>query len=246
MTYDFSNKLALVTGASRGIGRAVAKELAKNGAHVILLARTQGALEELDDEIRADGNGKATLLPMDLSKLEDVDKLGPSIRERFEKLDILFGNAGMLGPLTPAHQIDPKEWQKVMTLNFFANVHLVRTLDPLLRAADAARVVFNTAGEYAENGMAYWGPYMASKAALNSFVHTYALETRRTDMKVNMIYPGATDTALMREAFSGKTKMKMKEPEDIVPHVLDLMSDSCAHHGERVVVKDPAAQKKTA
>ncbi|MEM7679378.1 MAG: SDR family NAD(P)-dependent oxidoreductase [Pseudomonadota bacterium] len=247
MAHDFSGKLALVTGASRGIGAAVAKALAHHGAHVILLARTQGALEEVDDAIRADGNGKATLIPMDLGKLDDVDKLGPSIRERFEKLDIFFGNAGMLGPLTPAHQIDPKDWQKVMTVNFFANIHLVRTLDPLLRAADEARVVFNTAGEYAENGMAYWSPYMASKAALNSFAKTYALETRRTNMKVNMLYPGATDTKLMNEAFSGKTKMKMKDPQDIVPHVLDLMNADCENHGERVVVKDTAsAQKKSA
>ena len=226
MTSDFSNKLAMVTGASRGIGRAVAKALADRGAHVIILARTQGALEELDDEIRASGKGKATLIPMDLRKLEDVDKLGPSIRERFEKLDILFANAGMLGPLTPAHQIEPKDWDKVFTTNFMANVRLVRTLDPLLRNSDAARIVFNTAGEYAENGMAYWGPYMASKAALNSFAHTYALETRRTNMKVNMLYPGATDTKLMNEAFSGKTKMKMKSPEDIVPHVLSLMASA--------------------
>lgn len=237
MTHDFSGKVALVTGASRGIGRAVAHDLAARGAHVVVLARTQSALEELDDEIREQGNGAATLIPLDLRKLDDVTKLGPAIHERFGKLDILFANAGMLGPLSPAHQIKPKDWDRVMRVNFMANVRLVHTLDPLLRASDSARVVFNTAGEYAENGMAYWSPYMASKAALNSFVHTYALETRRTNMRINMIYPGATETNLMKEAFTGKISIPMKQPEDIVPHVLDLMHESCTKHGERVVVK---------
>ena len=232
---DLSGKIGLVTGASRGIGKAVALEMAKAGAHVILLARTQGALEEVDDEIQAAG-GQATLIPMDLRRLEKVDQLGPSILERFGQLDILVGNAGMLGPLTPAHQIDPKDWIKVMSVNFMANVHLVRTLDPLLRASEAGRVVFNTAGHYAVDGMAYWSAYMASKAALNVFAKTYALETKRTNMKVNLVYPGATETALMKEAFPGNHKIKMKQPEDIVPTFMELLSPSCERHGELVEV----------
>lgn len=232
---DLSGKLALITGASRGIGAAVAKGLAASGAHVILLARTQGALEELDDEIRAAG-GQATLIPMDLRRLEKVDQLGPSIHERFGKLDILVGNAGMLGPLTPAHQIDPKDWQKVMNVNFHANVRLVRTLDPLLRASDAGRVVFSTAGQYAVDGLAYWSPYMASKAALNVFVKTYAQELKRTNMKVNLVYPGATDTDLLRAAFPGNPKIKMKKPEDLVSTYLSLCANDCQKHGELVEI----------
>lgn len=233
MTHNFSGKTALVTGASRGIGAEVAKGLAAAGAHVILLARTQGALEEVDDEIQAAG-GTATLIPMDLAKAAEIEKLGPSIHERFGGLDIFLGNAGMLGPLSPAHQIKTKDWLKVMSVNFMANIHLVQTLDPLLRAAEAGRVLFSTAGHYAEDGMAYWAPYMSSKAALNCFVKTYALETRRTNMKVNLVYPGATDTELMREAFPGKTKIKMKEVEDIVDDYLQLLSVDCDAHGERI------------
>lgn len=233
---DLSGKIALITGASRGIGAAVAKEVAKQGAHVILLARTQGGLEEVDDEIRAAG-GDATLMRMDLNRLEKVDFLGPTILERFGQLDILIGNAGILGPLTPAHQIDSKDWQKVMFTNFMANVRLVQTLDPMLRASDAGRVVFNTAGHYAVDGMAYWSAYMASKAALNVFAKTYALETKRTNMKVNLIYPGATETPLMQEAFPGDHKIKMKQPEDIVPAFMELISPQCDKHGELVEVK---------
>lgn len=233
---DLTGKTALVTGASRGIGAGIAKELAAKGAHVILLARTQGALEEVDDQIQAAG-GTATLMKMDLRRLGDVDKLGPSIHERFGQLDIFIGNAGMLGPLTPAHQVSAKDWEKVMIVNFMANVHLIRTLDPLLRASEAGRVVFNTAGHYAVDGMAYWSPYMASKAALNVFAKTYALETKKTNMKVNLVYPGATDTALMREAFPGNPKIKMKDVSDIVPTFMELVSAGCERHGELVEVK---------
>lgn len=235
MSIDLTDKYALITGASRGIGAAVAKGLAQAGAHVILLARTQGGLEEVDDEIRAAG-GKATLIPMDLMKHEDTDKLGPSILERFGGLDILVGNAGMLGPLTPMHQVKPKEWEKVMRTNTMANLRLIQTLDPLLRASDAGRAVFTTAGDYAVSGMAYWGPYMASKAALNVMVKTWALETKRTNMKINLLYPGPTDTALLREAFPGNPKMDMKQPEDLVDSFLELVSPDCEKHGELIQV----------
>lgn len=231
--FDFSGQYALVTGASRGIGAAVAKGLAAHGAHVILLARTQGALEEVDDEIQAAG-GSATLMPMDLTKFDDVDKLGHAILDRFGRLDMLVGNAGMLGELTPAHQVKHKDWEKVMRLNFMANVRLVKSVDALLRQAEAGRIVFSTAGDYAVKGMAYWAPYMASKAALNCFAKTYALETRRTNMKVNLIYPGATDTELLRQAFPGTPKIKMKKPEDLVEGYLGLLSKDCETHGELV------------
>lgn len=233
---DFSGKTALITGASRGIGAEIAKALAARGAQVILLARTQGALEEVDDAIRTAGGKPATLISTDLRRLEKIDQLGLSILERFGGLDIFLGNAGMLGPLTPAHQIDPKDWEKVMTVNFHANVRLVRTLDPLLRAAPAGRVLFSTAGHYAVDGLAYWSAYMASKAALNVFAKTYAAETKRTNMKVNLIYPGATDTTLLREAFPGNPKMKLKNTADLVEPYLDMLSENCSVHGQLIEI----------
>jgi len=227
---DLSGKLALITGASRGIGAAVAKGMAQAGAHVILVARTVGGLEEVDDEIRANG-GQATLLPMNLLKLEDVDKLGPTIYERFGKLDILVGNAGMLGPLKPAHQVKPKEWQNVMNLNFTANVRMVHTLDPLLRTAPAGRAVFTTSG-MADMNTAYYGPYAASKAALNSFVKVYAAETLKTNMKINLLSPGMVDTAMLRDAFPQGPEGPVKQPEDVVNAFLALLSDDCEEHGQ--------------
>ena len=232
---DLNDKIALITGASRGIGRAVAIEAAKAGAHVILLARTQGGLEEVDDEIRAAG-GKATLIPMDLRRLEKVDQLGPSILERFGKLDILVGNAGMLGPLTPAHQIDPKDWEKVMNVNFHANVRLVRTLDPLLRASEAGRVVFTGSSTY-NRPRAYWSLYRASKSALNMFAMTYAAETEKTNMRVNIIHPYAVQTKMLDDAYPGGFSENPLSPEDIVPTFMELINSSCEKHGEPVEVK---------
>lgn len=227
-----NNRLALITGASRGIGAAVAKALAKAGAHVILLARTQGALEALDDEIRAAG-GAATLLPLDLKKFDEVDKIGPSLAERFGRLDIFIGNAGTLGPLKPAHQISPKEWQDVMFTNFMANVRLVNTLDPLLRASEYGRVIFTTAA-MADTGMAYWSAYVASKAALGGFVKSYAQETRKTNLRVNMIYPGVVDTAMLKTAFPGGYPGKTVMPEDVAPLFLELAAPDCRRHGKIV------------
>lgn len=227
-----SGRVALITGASRGIGAAVAKTFAREGAHVILLARTQGALEEVDDEIQKFG-GKATLIPLDLAKLDEVDKLGPSIYERFGRLDVFVGNAAVLGTLGPVNHIIPKEWEKAFAINVMANVRLVRSLDPVLRAGDAGRVVFTTSG-MGEQAMAYWGPYCATKAALNLFAQTYAGETVKTNMKVNLVSPGPVDTAMLREAFPGGFQGKTKTPEDVAPTYLALASPSCKKHGEIV------------
>lgn len=232
MSSELSGRIALVTGASRGIGAAVAKAVAGAGAHVVLLARTSGGLEEVDDEIRSNG-GQATLIPLDLRKLEEVDKLGPSIVERFGRLDILIGNAAILGPLTPAHQVDPKDWKKVMAVNFMANVRLMRTLDPLLRASDAGRAVFPVAS--VSEPMAYWGPYMASKAALSSFARTYAAETQKTNLKINLIKPGIVETDMLAEAFPGGFDGDTKKPEDVAPAFVDLVSPACQKHGEVVM-----------
>ena len=232
MSDCFQGKTALVTGASRGIGAAVAKGLAAAGAHVILLARTQGALEEVDDEIRSAG-GQATLVPLDLRKLGEVDKLGPSILERFGGLDILIGNAAMIGPLSPVHHISPKDWEKVMMVNFMANVRLVRTLDPLLRASEAGRVVFTTSGILAAE-TAYFGPYAASKTALNAFATVYAAETKQTNIKVNLFSPGPVETDMLGEAFPGgyHGDKAIRKPEDVVEDFLRLCAADCTDHGK--------------
>src|SRR5688572_23821839 len=229
---SLSGRIALVTGASRGIGAAISKALAAQGAHVILLARTQGALEEVDDEIRAAG-GKATLIPMDVAKLDEIDKLGPSIAERFGRLDIFIGNAAILGPLSPVNHIKPRDWEKSFTVNVMANVRLVQTLDPLLRASDAGRVVFTTSG-LGEKAMAYWGPYCATKAALNLFGQSYAAETVKTHLRVNLLSPGPVETQMLNEAFPGGYQGKTKNPEDVVPAYLKLVSPDCKQHGEIV------------
>lgn len=232
MVVDLSNRAALITGASRGIGAALAKSFAASGAHVILLARTQGALEAVDDEIRKAG-GAATLIPLDLLKSSEVDKLGPALLERFGGLDIFIGNAGMLGPLTPAHQVAAKDWEKVMAVNFHANVRLARTLDPLLRASPAGRVVFTTSG-LADMNLAYYGPYAASKAALNAFARIYAAETLKTNLKINLISPGMVDTAMLREGFPGGLPEGVKKPEAVVEAYLRLAASDCRSHGETV------------
>lgn len=226
-------KIALVTGASRGIGRAIALELSKTGVHVIVTARTVGALEELDDEIIAAG-GSATLLPLNMLKLADIDQVGPTIAERFGRLDILIGNAGMLGPTCPVHHAKPKEWQQVMDLNFHANVRLIRGLDPMLRAAPAGRAVF-TSTPMASGEYAYFGPYAASKAALNAFITTYAAETLETNMKINGIDPGPVETDMLKAAMPGKLPEGTRKIEDVVPAFLDAVSENCTVHGQIIL-----------
>lgn len=231
---DLSGKIALVTGASRGIGAAVAKGLAAHGAHVILAARTVGALEEVDDAIQSVG-GQASILAMDLGKLNDVDKIGPTIAERFGALDIFIGNAGMLGPLSPVGHVRPLDWEKVFKLNFHSNVRLIRTLDPILRQSPAGRVVFTTT-HLAEEAHAYWGPYAASKAALDSFIRVYASENDNTSIRVNGIRPGAVDTEMLKDAFPGGPEFPTKKPEDVVPAFLDLCDTECIHNGDIIAL----------
>jgi NAD(P)-dependent dehydrogenase (short-subunit alcohol dehydrogenase family) len=225
-------KVALVTGASRGIGAAIAKTLAAENVHVVALARTVGALEELDDLITATG-GTCTLLPMDLTKFADIDKLGPSLYERFGRLDILVGNAGVLGTLTPAHMIEHKDLERVMRLNFTANVRLIASLDPLLRAAPAGRAIFVTSG-MAEMCHAYYGAYTASKAALNAFIKTYAAEILQTRMKVNLFSPGMVDTAMLREAFPGgiSGENNVRSADEIARAIMPFLAEDCTLNGE--------------
>ena len=227
-----SGRIALVTGASRGIGAAVAKAYAQAGAHVVLMARTVSGLETVDDDIKAAG-GKATLIPFDLRKLDELEALGPMLADRFGKLDILAANAGLLGTLTPIAHSKMKEWHDVMTVNVMANVQLIRTLDPLLRASDAGRAIFTVSG-LGINATAYWGAYAVSKAGLIMLARTYAAETEKTNVRVNMVSPGAVDTDMLNHAFPGGFQGEMRQPEDIAPLFVDLASPACKKHGEIV------------
>ena len=225
MSNAMEGRLALVTGASRGIGRAVALELARAGAHVVALARTQGALEELDDEIRRVG-GDATLVPCDLKDVEALDRLGAALHERWGHLDVLVANAGVLGPITPIGHVEPKQWDNVVAVNLTANYRLIRSLDPLLRASDAGRVAFisSAAGHRAEM-RPYWGPYAITKAALDALARTYAAETATTsNVVVTVVNPGPLRTRMRAAAMPGEDPETLKTPEDLAPSILALCS----------------------
>ena len=215
------DRIALITGASRGIGRATARLFAREGAHVLLLARTQKSLEAVDDEIKADG-GKASLIPLDLEDGKTIDALGPSLYERFGRLDILIGNAGILGGLRPLTHISSKTWERVLAVNLTANWRLIRTLDPLLRRSDAGRVVFVTSSRAASQGRAYWAPYSVSKAALEALAKTYANETADSAVKVNLVDPGATATAMRAEAYPGEDQKTLQTPDEVAKVILGL------------------------
>lgn len=228
---NLSGSVALVTGASRGIGAAAAGALARAGAHVILLARNISGLEKVDDAIRSAG-GTATLMPFDLLKLDDINALGAAIYERFGRLDVFVGNAGLLGTLTPVHQADIKEWTRVMDVNVHANFRLIRTLDPMLRAAPAGRTVFISTSASVTDGRAYWGAYAASKAALETLARTYAAETVKTNLRINILDPGRVRTDMRAAAAPGEDPMTLPAPDDIAPRIVDLCLPSCTRHGE--------------
>ncbi len=223
------DRIAVVTGASRGIGRAAAVALAAAGAHVVAVARTAGGLEELDDEIRAAG-GSATLVPFDLKDFPAIDRLGAAILERWGKLDILVGNAGMLGPLSPLGHVDPRAFDEVMAVNVTANWRLIRSLDPLLRASDAGRALFVSSGA-AHKTMAYWGPYSVSKAALQALAMTYAMETLNTAVRVNIVNPGPLRTRMRAEAMPGEDPLALRTPEELAPEILRLALPGSTTHG---------------
>jgi NAD(P)-dependent dehydrogenase (short-subunit alcohol dehydrogenase family) len=233
MPRPLEGSVALVTGASRGIGRAVALELAGSGAHVIALARTQGALMDLDDAIRGAGS-EATLVPCDLKDFDALDRLGAAIFERWGKLDILIGNGGVLGPLTPLAHVEPKQWEDVFAINVTANWRLIRSLDPLLRAADAGRVVFISSGAaHAADFKPYWGPYAITKAALDALARTYAAETMNiTRVKVMAANPGPLRTKMRAAAMPGEDPRSLRTPEDFAPKILELCSPSWTQTGK--------------
>ena len=229
------DRIALITGASRGIGRATARLFARQGAHVLLLARQQKTLETVDDEIKAEG-GKASIIPLDLEDSQAIDALGPTLYERFGRLDIFVGNAGMLGGLRPLTHIPSEIWDRVLAVNLTANWRLIRTLDPLLHRSDAGRVVFVTSPRAAKLGRAYWAPYSVSKAALETLAKTYANETADSPIRVNLVDPGATATAMRAEAFPGEDPETLKTPEEVADVILRLALPDDMESGEIVSV----------
>ena len=224
------DRIALVTGASRGIGRATALALARTGAHVVAVARTVGALEELDDAIRAIG-GAATLVPLDLKDTPGILRLAAALAERYGALDVLVGNAGILGPLSPLDHVEPKAWDDVLAVNVTANWHLIRALHPLLKQSAAARVVFVTSG-VAARPRAYWGPYAMSKAALEVLAKTYAAETASTQVRVNLFSPGPTRTRMRAAAMPGEDPADVKAPKAVAERILELCAPQFQETGK--------------
>lgn len=229
------DRIALITGASRGIGRATAKLLAAEGAHVLLLGRDQKTLEAVDDEITASG-GKVTLIPLDLEDGAAIDPLGPSLYERFGRLDIFVGNAALLGGLRPLNHIQSKTWDKVLAVNLTANWRLIRTLDPLLRLSDAGRVVFVTSSRVAALGRSYWAPYSVSKAGLETLAKTYANETADSAVRVNVVDPGATATSMRAEAYPGEDQSTINSPGEVAEAIVKLCLPSVTETGQVVPV----------
>jgi NAD(P)-dependent dehydrogenase (short-subunit alcohol dehydrogenase family) len=230
---NLAGRIALVTGASRGIGRAIALELARRGAHVIALARTQGALEELDDAIRSAG-GEATLVPCDIKDFDALDRLGSAVHGRWGKLDIFVGNAGILGPLTPISHCDPDKWDQVFAVNVTANYRLLRSLDPLLRASDAGRVVLISSGAAQKPELsAFWGPYAASKAALDVILRTYAAETVNvSNVRAMSVNPGPLRTKMRAAAMPGEDPMTLRTPEELAPKIAALCAPDWTETGK--------------
>jgi NAD(P)-dependent dehydrogenase (short-subunit alcohol dehydrogenase family) len=226
MSKPLADKVALVTGASRGIGAALALQLAEAGAHVVAVARTAGGLEELDDKIKAAG-GSATLVPLDVKDSDGIARLALALNERYQRLDVLVGNAGILGPLSPLSHVEPKDWDNLIAVNITANWQLIRCMDALLQRSVAGRAVFLTSG-VAHAGRAYWGPYAASKAALEVLVRTYAAECATTSVRANLFAPGPTRTRMYTGAFPGIDPLTLPTPEDVAKAIVPLCLAECS------------------
>lgn len=226
--------VALVTGASRGIGAAVAVELARLGAHCVITARTQGGLEETDDAIRALG-GTATLLPFDLEKDAEIDKLGPSIVQRFGRLDILVHAAGVLAKLTPVAHVMPNDWKEAVAVNLTACWRLIRTCDPPLRAAAAGRAVLLT-DSVAANPAAFWGLYGFGKAGQQHLAQSWAAEVAHTSLRVNLADPGPVATHLRANALPGENPATLRQPAQVAPGIAALCLPGETRHGQVVQI----------
>jgi len=238
MIKPLSGRVALVTGASRGIGRAASLALASAGAHVILVARTVGGLEEADDAIKTNG-GSATLVPLDLKDFPALDRLGASIFERWGRLDAFLGNAGQLGALTPLAHLEPKVFQDLVDVNVTANWRLIRSLDPLLRRSEAGRALFISSGA-ARKHTPFWGGYGMAKAALESLAFTWAAECAATTVCVNVLNPGATRTAMRAKAMPGEDPSTLPSPDEVATLIVDLLSPSCTKNGELINFQETA------
>jgi NAD(P)-dependent dehydrogenase (short-subunit alcohol dehydrogenase family) len=238
-----AGKVALITGASRGIGAAVAVRFAQEGAHVVLAARTVGGLEETDDAVRAAG-GTATLVPLDLRDFVKIDELAAALYDRYGRLDILVANAAEFGVLSPLGHIDPALWSEIIELNLTANWRLIRAMDPLLRAAEAGRAIFVT-DSVAEIPLAYWGPYAVSKAGLEALVKLYAGELRLTRVCANLLDPGPVRTRLRARVFPGENPAEVPPPEGVADAFLALALPECRRNGERVAADLIAAQPRS-
>jgi NAD(P)-dependent dehydrogenase (short-subunit alcohol dehydrogenase family) len=227
-----AGRLALITGASRGLGSATALAYAAEGAHCVLVARTVGGLEEVDDKIKAMG-GSATLVPLDVTDGPGIDRLGAALYERFGRLDVLLGNAGILGTLSPVGHIEPKTFEQVMAVNVTANWRLIRSLDPLLRRSDAGRAIFVTSG-VSRRVVPYWSAYASSKAALDMLVGVYAAEVAHTAVRVNLYNPGPMRTAMRRQAFPGENETQQTPPEAHAEALIRLALPACTMNGQWV------------
>lgn len=230
LTKPLADRIALVTGASRGIGRAAALALAKAGAHVVAVARTIGGLEELDDEIKSAG-GQATLVPLDLKDSDGIARLGGALFDRYKKLDVLVGNAGILGPLSPLSHVEPKAWDDVVAVNITANWQLIRCMEPLLVQSDAGRaVMISSSVSWMER--AYWGPYAVSKAALNAMVQTWAAENMTTNLRVNLFTPGPVRTRMRAQALPGEDPDTLVTPDVVAGKIVEMCLPDCTETGK--------------
>lgn len=238
---DTAERIVLVTGASKGLGRAAALAIAKTGAHVLATARSKKALEKLDDEIRAATGKSATLIPLDLRDAAAIDGLAPALLERYGRLDGLLGNAGVLGTIGPIAMVTPSAFAETMDVNFTANWRLIRALDPLLRASPAGRALFVTSGA-SVRPRAFWGAYAASKAALDAMIACYADETEQLDLNVNLYDPGPTRTDMRFKAMPGEDRSTLPTPEEVASKIPYYLSAECIEHGQRISYRALVAQ----
>ncbi|MFN9849200.1 MAG: SDR family NAD(P)-dependent oxidoreductase [Alphaproteobacteria bacterium] len=232
-----SDRIALVTGASRGIGRAAALALAAAGAHVVAVARTPGALEALDDEIRALTGAPATLVPMDIAEGDGLDQLGMAIHQRFGRLDILVHAAAILGPMTPVGHIEPQHWDRVVAVNLSASYRLIRSMEPLLRASEHPRAIFLTSGR-AIRPKAFWGPYGVTKAGLEHLVRTWADELEQTNVRAVLLDPSVMRTRMRAEAMPGEDPETLPDPSEIGPLIVELAQADLGLPKSSVVFSD--------